>query len=179
MNKLKINLISCMLIFLVGCNGGRKDSKLHFFTSIESSYAYQNDLTPSVAWSGEAYSGNYVCRLDSATPYSVTFSMKMYKITGKQLKSVSVKAWVNMSAMTSDPMLVVDIKDSTDQSIEWLSRSAKDFVGEPNHWEEVEFKVNLTEKQRNRSSNSLRIYLMNTKKDFALVDDIEVSFEEN
>ena len=169
----------CLAFFVfAGCGSEKTGSKLSFFTTVESSYAWQDNLTPSITWSNDAHSGNYVCKIDSATPYSLTFNMRLSDISGKKLKSVRVKAWVNMSSMVSNPLVGFDFQDSTGKSMEWFSRPVKDFVAGPNQWEEADVVVNMNEKDRNRRSNILRLYIMNDHRDFTQVDDIEVSFEE-
>ena len=178
MNKITALVLWFVFIFAPACNPGRQDSKLYFSNSVESAFAWQDHSSQGITWSDQAHSGNYVCKMDSATPYSVTFNMKLSDISRKPLKSVRISAWVNMSSMVSDPVIAVDIRDSNFTSMEWISRPAKDFVAQPNHWEQIDFKVNLREKNRNRKSNYLRIYLSNAHRDYTLADDIEISFEE-
>ena len=175
--KRKSIVLWLLAVVLTSC-GGDKNSRLRYFNSMETDYSWQDNPPESIRRSKDAHSGDFLCKIDSVTPYSPTFNMKLWEISDKSLRSVHIKAWVKMSTLLSDPQIAVDIHDSTGKSIEWMSKKVKDFVSEPDRWVEASFNLELDQKDRNRRSNTIRIYVSNGHPDVAFADDIEIKFKE-
>jgi hypothetical protein len=172
-----LGLSICISMFFWSCGGNSKKSKLHFANSVESAYAWTDHPADNIIRSNEAHSGSYVCKVDAKNPYSVTFTMKLSDVSVDLLKSVHVSAWVNISDLQSNPQLVVELRDSTQKTIEWMPRQAAEFNLAPFEWGEMTADLSLEEKNRNNASNHLRVYVLNDKEQYCLVDDVELSFE--
>jgi hypothetical protein len=164
--------------FTWGCNSGKNDSKLHFTNTIESSYAWTDHPATNMIWSNDAHSGNYVCKLDSSACCSATFNMKLSDISKKSLKSVHITAWINLSSISASADLILDVRDNSQKTLDYISTSAMDFISQPNQWVQVSLDANLDEKNRNKADNYFRVFVANSKPDYALVDDIELEFTE-
>jgi hypothetical protein len=178
MKTIFVNLVPLVIVLCCSCNSEMKDSKLNFTNSIESSYAWTDHPQSNILWSNDAHSGNYVCKIDSLFPYSVTFNMKLSDVSKNPLQSVRISAWVNSSSLMSNPIIAVDIRDHSQNTLEWFTQQSSDFISEPNKWEKVSMDLNLSVQNRNLPDNYIRVYLYSSQKDYSLVDDIEVEFTE-
>ena len=170
--------IACTMIVLSGCRSSKNDTKLVFSSSMESQYAWTDHPQSNIVWSEHARSGNYVCKLDATSPYSVTYNMKVSDISKRPLKSANVSVWVYMTSLAADPYLGFSILNSSGQPETWISMRALELIGKPNAWHQVKLKVDLTEGTRNRLGNTYRIFAQNDQADVVFVDDLVIEYEE-
>ena len=165
-----ILLLSASLIF--GC--GSKKSEIIFKNDM-SMKTWHDAPDFSIVKDKDAPTIPYVCRIDSTSSYSATYSMRVSDISEEPLSSITLSAWVKVSDLRVTPDLVVNIRDSDDNSIEWLNK--KLYLSKPNKWIKETFKVNLKESNRNKKDNFIRVYVSCGNSTPAFVDDIEIQFE--
>ena len=179
MKKFNQGLLLVLSIALVSsCSNEQKDSKLFFSNNIENGYVW-GDHSPSIQRFDNAHSGNYVCKLDEKTPYSVVFNMREKAISTKQLKKATVTAWFLLTGTNSEQNLVIDVRDSADQnSLQWSNMNAANSILDVNKWGQAELSLDLTQKGWDNPNNCIRIYAANGKGEPVYVDDIEIRFEE-
>ncbi len=168
---------SILLLSLFAACGGPNENYIAVYKSdMDTQVSWTDNPLPHIIRNPNAKSGMYICRLDSIHAYSPTFNMSISNIAREKFTKVKVSAWVKAEDVTADVHLVVDVRDVNNQSIEWL---AKNFTGpalNKKEWERYEFEVNLSEKDRFKETNILRIYVSNGKSAAALCDDIEIAF---
>ena len=158
-------------------NMGSGDNKLVFENNMEASYAWSDIPQRNLIYSPVAHSGKYVCIIDSANVFSITYNMKMRDVDPEPLKRVKVGAWFNAQQDGSDPNLAIDVRDSLGNTIDWISQNSKELSKRTGNWEWMEMSIDLTVKKRNASGNSLRIYAFNKMPAGCLVDDFQVAYE--
>ena len=83
-----------------------------------------------------------------------------------------------LKGKNSEHNLVVDIRDSNNETTEFISQSTGYNVNEINAWIKTKKTFNLAEHNRNNPDNHIRIYFFNGKKEPIYVDDLEIEFEE-
>jgi hypothetical protein len=179
MNKTFTLMIALMVLSLSSCDRN-KNSDLIFFNSMESSIGWNVNQVPNnypIIKFDNAFSGQYVCKLDSTNPFSITFYMKQKDICKKKLSLVRLSAWFMIIADNSEQNLVTEIRDSNEKVLEWIVKDAKDFEPEINNWRKVSITIDLTLNERNNPENYVRIYASNGKAFPVFVDDIKIEFE--
>jgi hypothetical protein len=174
--KNAILLLSISSLFISSC-GGSGDYVASYSNDVDVSVAWTEDSNPSIKMVEDARSGVYVCRLDSASPFSTTFDIKFSEVSNKDFNSIKFSAWIKAGSDQAKPSLVVDIRDEAGNTVELLSKKIEgvDFKIN-NEWNQYEFDVKLTEKNRKNKTNSYRIYVINSNKTPVLVDDLRVDF---
>ena len=162
-------------LFLSACSkvtpGG-----ITYTNDIESAFAWTDCRNNSINYSPDAHSGIYVCKIDSTKPYSATFSMKVEDISKKQFKKLTFSSWILVADQHAEPCLILEIRDNTGKTVEWLPYKITGDKLHPRKWDRFETTFNLEENNRLQPSNVYRVYVSNGKADYALVDDIELSF---
>ncbi|HLG35572.1 MAG TPA: hypothetical protein VI757_11890 [Bacteroidia bacterium] len=175
---LKINLFLLATV-TISCNSNsNNDSKLTYTNNFETDYAFNSHHQGNVIKSADAHSGWFVSKIDSTQVFSTTFNMQVSDISKNPLQFVHFSAWIKMESMNSQPMMVVDVADSTKKTLEWLALHVNQQITELNEWVKVDVKFDLTDNKRNSPSNYLKIYVSNGKKEPSYVDDISITFNE-
>jgi len=174
----KIKIISVVLMFFVvtSCGSDSEDYIAVYKNDMDTQLSWTDNPFPHLIRNPNARSGMYVCRLDSMHAFSPTFNMTVSRIATEKFTKVKVSAWIKAEDLSADVHLVVDIHDGNNNSLEWL---AKNFTGpalNKKDWEKYEFEVNLSENDRFKETNILRIYVSNGKSTAVLCDDIEIAF---
>jgi hypothetical protein len=175
MKKIKLFALAALML---ACNDNPVNTKLTYTNNLETEYAFYTKHAPNVIKVNDAHSGWFVSKIDAANAYSATFQMRVADISENPLKSVRFSAWVKMESNNTKPLLVVDIRDSAWNSLEWLPYNAFKEIDKLNKWIYVTSTVDLAEKNRNNPNNFLRMYVSNGEKDAAYVDDISITFYE-
>jgi len=174
----KIKIISVVLMFFVvtSCGSDSEDYIAVYKNDMDTQLSWTDNPFPNLIRNPNARSGMYVCRLDSVHAFSPTFNMTVSRIATEKFTKVKVSAWIKAEDLSVYVHLVVDIHDGNNNSLEWL---AKNFTGpalNKKDWEKYEFEVNLSENDRFKETNILRIYVSNGKSTAVLCDDIEIAF---
>ncbi len=171
-------LTGLIVLMTGGCSDDKTgDSEIVFLNNMEASYAWSEFPQRNLIYSPNAHSGRYVCIIDSANVFGITYTMKMANVDPSPLKRVKVGAWFNAQQDGSDPNLAIDIRDSLGNTIDWISQNSQDLSKRTGTWEWMEMSIDLTAKNRNAPGNSLRIYAFNKMPAPCLVDDFEVRYE--
>ena len=179
--KMFMKSISRLLVFISvivisSCAKKSGNYIASFSNDMDASFAWSDAIPPNVIQNPDAHSGRYICRLDSAYPYSPTYNEKVSNISEKKFSKVKISAWIKVDKNSAEPSLVIDIRDSTGKTLEWIG---KNFTGENlktvgwNYYENI---VDLKEGSRLTPSNIYRIYVMNDKSNFVLLDDLEINY---
>ena len=171
-------LAAISLIFLTDCSKtGTQDNGLVFLNNMEAVVGWTVAPAGNLIYDADAHSGKYVCLIDSSSVFGITYNMKLQDVDHSPLKRVKVGAWFKTLRDGADPNLAIDIRDSLGNSIDWFAQNSDNLLKKPGEWEWMEMSIDLTVKNRNAPSNTLRIYPFNKMPAPCLVDDIAVSYE--
>ena len=173
----KIKLLA-LVVLITACNSNSVNTKLTYTNNFETEYAFNSNHAVNVIRINDAHSGWFVSKIDATNAFSTTFQMQVSEISKNPLHYIRFSAWIKMEEENAKPLLVVDVRDSAWNSLEWLPYDAFKEVEKLNEWHRVTYQLDLTEKNRNNMSNFFRIYVSNGEKDAAYVDDISITFDE-
>lgn len=176
MRTCKILILVIVFGTIYSCSKKEEKFVVKYTSDMDTQIGWTDNPLPHLIKSPNAHSGNYICRLDSVHPYSPTYNMHVSDISREKFSKLKLRTWIKAESIVAHPHLVLDIRNSNNETLEWL---AKDFTGpvlNTKDWEMYEFEVDLTEKERLKESNIYRIYVSNGKADAVLCDDIEVIF---
>ena len=176
MKFMRIPCVMLLAIVLNSCN--RKNDKYvaTFKNDMDMAYAWTDSPPSHIIQNPKAHSGRYVCRLDAVNSYSPTYNEKVANISDKKFTKVKISAWMKADVNDAQPSLVIDIKDSTGKTIEWLGKNFTGKALSTKDWEYYENVVDLSKGKRLDPTNIYRIYIMNDKPSFTLVDDFEINY---
>lgn len=174
MKKIQLTLIvTCIVItFTWRCTSteGDKDP-LHFFTDMEQYDGFaENIVTHKMQ---DAFSGEYVSRVNAASPYSITFRKKMGDISSKPLKSVEVSAYLYAEKLPVKTVVVCDVQDES-KSVNYQSSGLEKLVLKEKEWTKVKavFKFPGTL----NAANKFIIYCWNTENNEVMIDNMDIKF---
>jgi len=173
-NKMKY-FVALLCSFLLSCSV--KKEELVAYRMDMDNHIFWEDPTPrNIISDPAAYSGRFVCRLDSLFQYSPTFQARLSSISKRTVSSVILSGWFKRENNFAQPQLVIEIKNGDGVTMEWLMKGFEGRTSDTMRWTYLESEIDLIEKSRNRPDNIYRIYVMNTKGAFTLLDDFQIVF---
>lgn len=172
----KINVF-ILIVLISGCSKSSDNGNLTYHCDMDDQIAWNRNPVSNIIAISDAPSGRYVSEINEGSPYSVTLSMRLNQVSVKLVEKISVKAKVKISDIVSDPVLVIDIIDKDGVSLEWIPVGIRDKSDSINKWQELSNGLDMSVNGRNNPDNSIKVYVSNGFKQSALVDDIEVIFE--
>ena len=151
------------------------NSKSIYKVDMDQQFAWQDNHPSNLINYNDAMTGRFVCNLDSTNPYSSTFNMKSNDLDRNDYSELIVSGYFKVLEKGAKPMFCIELKDSNNNCIEYLSESFSD--ERVNEWVYCEYVVPLDEKDRLNKTFLYRIYGLNSTKETALLDDLCVEFK--
>jgi hypothetical protein len=164
------------IALLTGCSSNNPIDKLKFFNDMETLATFTRTVPAGIVYSESAYSGNYICMLDSTNVFSPSFSMQVKKISAKPVQKVTISAWIKIEP-GADPNLTLDVMNDKESTIEWITKSQQQEL-KPGKWMWVGMTIDLRAKGRNNPENIFKIYAFNKASSKAYIDNMEIQFEQ-
>lgn len=164
----------CISLLIFSCSKEKAD--LYFKNDVDCIVNWGIKVPSNYIRFENAFSGNFVTKIDSLNPYSQTLDIRLSDVSEVGLTRVVCSARVLLPDFNSSPDLVVEIRDSLQNVLEWLPVKVIDFTDEENVWFQATNEVNLISKNLNKPSNFVRVYVSSGASSAVFVDDIEVNF---
>lgn len=148
---------------------------------------FRNNIDEMLAWNefhygkiikdDAAHSGIYVNSINSESPYSTTFYMRLGDISKKPLRKIKISGWIKSKNLNSSPTFVIDILDKDRKSIEYLAKDGRKEMQKSDTWFQVTNEIKLDNAKRGNPDNYIKVYFTNGSPESCLVDDLEIIFE--
>jgi hypothetical protein len=170
-NVKKLLVLSIGIIFSSCTN----NSKSIYKVDMDQQFVWQDNPPSNLIICNDAITGRFVCNLNSINPYSSTFNMKSENLLRRDFTEIVVSGYIKVLSKGAKPMFCLELKDSTNNCIEYLSEAFSD--ERVNEWVYCEYTVPLDEKDRLNKTFLYRIYGLNSAKETTLLDDLCVEFK--
>ena len=147
---------------------------------------FLNDFDHMIPWNessnniatvirGQAHSGNYLCRVDSMTPFGYFFKAKLAQLSDSKIKKVKTSVWVKIKNMNALGYVVIAL-DSAGKVFHWQGLAIEKEIRTPNEWVNLNVEVNLDSlKLSNKPWLTLGSYVWSRGNEQILSDDLEVT----
>ncbi|GEM_PF-902046 len=168
-------IIYVVIIFVLGCSGKGEDkfkNPLYFANDFES---YDGWCENHQIIKGNAHSGKYSCKIDSANIFSRGFVSKLNQISSTSIKQVDVSAWIKLEKPSAWAKCAVEIRSSKDSIIFWEAGNSNDFLQSSGEWIPVKFNFKLPPFLD--PEGVIKVYFMNQKNYGLFIDDLEIIFD--
>ncbi|MBI5538711.1 MAG: hypothetical protein HY951_01530 [Bacteroidia bacterium] len=164
-------IIASVLIF--GC--GKKEEKGNEIFSTSNNLDANNLwLNTNTIFKGNAHSGLYSSKLDTAAEYGIGINPILKNISDKLPKKITIKCWVYSTVPNLDASIVCNPLLNS-QVVDWKNYDFKTIVTKANEWTEITASFDLP--KNITLDTELRAFVWNPNKLTFFVDDFEFSIE--
>ncbi|REJ80193.1 MAG: hypothetical protein DWQ44_13275 [Bacteroidetes bacterium] len=145
----------------------------------KSKVSISNDCESMVGWTdtvplvkGDAHSGDYFTRTDSASKYSLTFRRKLKHITDYEVRRIDLGVWVRAEEGANAKLVVA--LDHKKRAVFWAGVELRKEDLVPGRWTRLYYSYYLPEKMH--PETEVKVYIWNTSGKKVDADDFDIHF---
>lgn len=133
-----IDLVKNVFVFflaflLVSCDPPRNEK----ITFLEKTYINLEAPTGANRTEGDAHSGNYFSRADSANIYGIGMTYNIPDSLIEKTIRIKINTWVRVGDIVSDKKYAFSLEDGKGNCMDWVQVDFKEHIKEPNKWVNV------------------------------------------
>ena len=150
--------------------------------STQRGMIYFNDFETIKGWNDNylskrpTHSGLYSNCLDSTHSYGSTCRIPFREVWSKPIKKIKINFWAYYTSLECRAKFALDIKNSKQEQIFWISNDMESQVKEAKKWTHVFFEFTLVKKDINLPDYIVSLYPWNQTKKEIYIDDITLEF---
>ncbi len=148
-----------------------------FYNDLESNSVSDNWIGLQSIDSGFAHSGNYYSHTDSVNVYGLGFEDQLPEGLIRKNTVVLISGFIQNSSINTNPLFVITIIDSNNETLLWKGISLKNGVQDINTW--VYFSDSVLIPASLTDGSKIKAYLWNQEKSSSVnLDDLRIEFKE-